>query len=118
MAAKYADDKLAEEITLLDLRGLSSITDFFLICSGTSRPHLKAIHGEIRDKLKNEHSIAPQHSDGQGDSQWVVLDYTDVMVHIFHHSRRSHFALEDLWGDAPRVELENLEGAAKLEVEA
>ena len=106
-AAKYADDKQAEEIVVLDLQGISTITDFFVICSGSSKPHLKAIQREIREKLKDEHETAPiSAADGKPESEWIVLDYGDVIVHVFHSEKREHFALEDLWGDAPRVELD------------
>tara|TARA_R110002096_G_scaffold206192_8_gene392370 strand:+ start:11903 stop:12280 length:378 start_codon:yes stop_codon:yes gene_type:complete len=110
-AATLADDMQAEEIMVLDLKGISSITDYFVICTGTSKPHLKAIQREIREKLKNDHGVAPASADGKPESEWVVLDYGDVIVHVFHTDKRGHFALEDLWGDAPRIELE-LEGAA------
>ncbi len=111
-AAKYADEKQAEEITVLDLRGISTITDFFVICSGTSKPHIKAIQREIRGRLKDEHEVAPISADGKPESEWMVLDYADVIVHVFHTDKREHFSLEDLWNDAPRVELE-LSGATE-----
>lgn len=104
-AAFHADEKKAEDIKVLDLRGISTITDYFVICSGSSMPHLKAIRKEIREKLKEEHGVDPQFSDGNPESQWIVLDYGDVMVHIFHRSKRELYALDDLWSDAPRVEL-------------
>ncbi len=103
-AARYADNKNADDIQILDLRGVSTITDFFVICSGGSMPHLKAIQKEIREKLKEEHDLVPHLSEGQPESLWVVLDYVDVMVHIFHHTKRGHYALETLWSDAPRIE--------------
>ncbi len=87
------------------MREISGFTDFFLICSGTSEPHLKAIAGEIQDKLKKEHDIRPHAVDGFPMSQWIVLDYTDVVVHIFHTSKRDYYSLEDLWNDAPRLDL-------------
>lgn len=105
-AAEYADNKQAEDIRILDLRGLSSITDFFVICSGGSMPQLKAIRKEVREKLKEEHDITPHASDGNAETQWVVLDFVDVIVHIFHRARREHFALEELWGDAEVIEFE------------
>lgn len=89
----------------LDLRAISSFTDFFVICSGTSEPHLKAIAGEIQERLKKDHGVAPHAVDGYPMSQWVVIDYGDVIVHIFHENKRAFYSLEDLWGDAPRLEL-------------
>lgn len=103
-AARYADEKQAEDIRILDLRGISTITDYFVICTGGSMPHLKAIRKEIREKLKEEHGLAAMSSDGNAETQWIVLDYSDVLVHIFHKSRRDHYALEELWGDAPVIE--------------
>ena len=89
---------------MLDLRGISSFTDFFVICSGTSEPHLKAIAGEIEQRLKEDHGIRPVAVDGFPASQWMVLDYLQVIVHVFHGDKRAFYSLEDLWGDAPRLE--------------
>jgi ribosome-associated protein len=89
---------------VLDLREISSFTDFFVICSGTSEPHLKAIAGEIEQRLKEDHGIRPAAVDGFPASQWMVLDYLQVIVHVFHSDKRAFYSLEDLWGDAPRLE--------------
>jgi ribosome-associated protein len=89
---------------VLDLRGISTFTDFFVICSGTSEPHLKAIAGEVETKLKQDHSIRANAIDGFPASQWIVLDYLQVIVHVFHQAKRAFYSLEDLWSDAPRVE--------------
>ena len=89
---------------MLDLRGISSFTDFFVICSGTSEPHLKAIAGEIEQRLKEDHGIRPAAVDGFPASQWMVLDYLQVIVHVFYSDKRAFYSLEDLWGDAPRLE--------------
>ena len=91
---------------MLDLRNISTFTDFFVICSATSEPQLKAIAGEIEARLKKEHRIRAVAVDGFPASQWIVLDYLQVVVHIFHRDKRSFYTLEDLWGDAPRVEWE------------
>ena len=95
-------------ITALDLRGISTVTDYYLICSGTSEPHLKAIAGEIQDRLKEKFQTRPVAVDGFPVSQWVIIDYLSVLVHIFHADKRAYYALEDLWSDAPRLPLENL----------
>ncbi|MGV3534040.1 MAG: ribosome silencing factor [Chthoniobacteraceae bacterium] len=105
LVAEYAANKKAEDVIAIDLRGISSFTDFFVVCSGTSEPHLKAISGEIQDRLRDDHNIRPSNVDGYPTSQWVVMDYGDVLVHIFHHERRGFYALEDLWSDAPRLTL-------------
>jgi ribosome-associated protein len=91
---------------VLDLRGISTFTDFFVICSAASEPQLKAIAGEIETRLKEERTVRPIAIDGFPASQWMVLDYLQVVVHIFHRDKREFYSLEDLWGDAPRVEWE------------
>ncbi len=88
---------------VLDLRGISTFTDYYVICSGTSEPHLKAIAGEIQERLKDRWSTRPAAVDGYPISQWVIIDYISVLVHIFHTDKRRYYALEDLWGDAPRL---------------
>ncbi len=105
LCVEFAASKKAEDIVGLDLRGLSSFTDFFVICSGTSEPHLKAIAGEIQDRLKKDHGVRPLAVDGYPLSQWIVIDYQDVIVHIFHEQKRAFYSLEDLWSDAGRLEI-------------
>jgi ribosome-associated protein len=85
------------------LRGISSFTDFFVICSGTSEPHLKAIAGEIEARLREEDGIRATSVDVFPASQWIVIDYLQVIVHVFHREKRAFYSLEDLWGDAPRI---------------
>ena len=102
MCARVADQKKGEEIVALDVRGISSITDYFLIVSAQSEPHLKALRNEIELKLK-EKGVQPHGIDGFPHSQWIVMDYLDVVVHIFAKDRREFYALERLWGDAKRV---------------
>jgi len=91
---------------VLDLRAISTFTDFFVVCSAASEPQLKAIANEIETRLREDHSIRPVAIDGLPASQWVVLDYLQVVVHVFHRDKRSFYSLEDLWGDAPRFESE------------
>src|SRR5262249_35016612 len=106
ICAELASNKKAEDIVVLDLRGISSFTDFFVICSGTSEPQLKAIANEIETRLREDHSLRPIGVDGFPASQWIVLDYLQVVVHIFHRDKRAFYSLEDLWGDAPVVHWE------------
>ena len=89
----------------LDLRGISSFTDFFLIASGNSEPHLKALVGELEGRLKKEHGLKAMAIDGFPMSQWIVADFSDVVVHLFSEEKRGFYALEDLWSDAPRLAL-------------
>ena len=98
---------------ILDLQGISTFTDFFVICSGTSEPHLKAIASEIETRLKTDHDMRPVSIDGFPASQWIVLDYMQVIVHIFHAEKRSFYSLEDLWSDAPRLNWETAAAASK-----
>ena len=105
LCAGYAADKKAERVVVLDLRGVSTFTDFFVICSGTSEPHLKAIAGEIEFRLKEDHGTTPFAKDGYPMSQWVILDYSDVLVHVFFGEKRDFYSLEDLWSDCPQLEL-------------
>jgi ribosome-associated protein len=91
---------------VLDLRGISTFTDFFVICSATSEPQLKAIASEIETRLKEERGRRPVAIDGFPASQWMVLDYLQVVVHVFHRDKRAFYSLEDLWGDALRIEWE------------
>jgi len=101
--ALAADENKAENILVRDLRGLSSITDFVVICSGTSMPHLKAIIRDIESDLLEKNEVKPLRSEGQVDSRWVILDYVDVMVHVMLEDMRDLYALEDLWADADSV---------------
>ncbi|MBV9128068.1 MAG: ribosome silencing factor [Verrucomicrobia bacterium] len=102
--AQIAADRKAQDILVLDLRGISTFTDFFVLASGTSEPHLKAIAGEVEKQLRESaDAVRPLAVDGFPASQWIVLDYGGVLVHIFHTDKRAYYALEDLWGDAPRV---------------
>lgn len=105
LCAEFAANKKAEGIQVLDLRNLVTFADYFVICSGTSEPHLKAIATEIQHRLRDDHDTKPHNVDGYPMSQWIVVDYYDVLVHIFHTEKRGFYSLEDLWSDAPRLEL-------------
>lgn len=107
--AQAADENKAEDIKVLDLRGLSPITDFMVICSGTSMPHLKAIMRDIGDHVQENLNEKMHSSDGNPDARWVVLDYVDVMVHVMLEDMRHLYALEDLWENAVMVDWEELE---------
>jgi ribosome-associated protein len=105
LCAESAANKKAVDVVVLDLRNLVTFADYFVICSGTSEPHLKAIAGEIQDRLRDDYSTKPHNVDGYPVSQWIVVDYYEVLVHIFHTEKRGFYSLEDLWSDAPRLEL-------------
>lgn len=101
--ADLADDKKAENIRILDLRGLSPVTDWFMLCSALSAPQLRAVRDHIEDEMKERHGMRPLYRDGSYDSQWMILDYGNVMVHILTPDKRDYYCLEELWGDAPEV---------------
>ncbi|HPC59138.1 MAG TPA: ribosome silencing factor [Verrucomicrobiota bacterium] len=103
LCRELADNKKAEDIVILDVRKLSSVTDYFVIASGTSEPHLRAIVDEISDKLRDDHGLRPRAVDGTLHAAWIVLDYFDVIVHIMRQDLRERYDLETLWGDAPRL---------------
>jgi ribosome-associated protein len=97
--ATIALEKKGKEIKILNLSGLAFFTDFFVIISGDSDTHIKAISDHIETKLE-ENKIKIYHKEGYQFLQWVLLDYIDVIVHIFHNETREYYALERLWGDA------------------
>lgn len=100
---ELAENRKADNIVILDVRRLSTVTDFFLVASGTSEPHLRAIVDEITTRVREEYGLHSQAVDGTVQANWVVLDYFDVIVHIMRQDVRDRYDLEGLWGDAPRV---------------
>jgi len=113
ICAKAADEIQAEDIKILDLREISNLTDFMIVCSGTSMPHLKAILREIATNVEEmSKGERPHGKEGKTDTRWVVLDYIDVMIHIMHEEMRELYALEELWADAPRLAWEENESPA------
>jgi ribosome-associated protein len=98
-----ADNKKAENIVILDVRKLSSVTDYFVLASGTSQPHLRAIVEEISGRLRDDHDLRPVRAEGVKNGTWVVMDYFDVIVHVMHTETRLRYDLEGLWGDAKPV---------------
>lgn len=93
------------DIVLLDLRGLSDVTDHFLICHGTSDRQVLAIADSIEEKLLRSCRLKPSHVEGRRSSEWILMDYIDFVVHIFVEEKRYFYRLETLWGDAPREEI-------------
>lgn len=103
LCRELADNKKAENLLVLDVRKLSSVTDYFVIVSGTSAPHLRAIVNEIVDKLRDDHELRARALDGNMNGDWVVLDYFDVIIHVMRAEVRERYDLEGLWGDAPQI---------------
>jgi len=112
LCRELADGKKAEDVVVLDMRGISSITDYFVVCSALSEPHLRAISEEIRDKLREDYGLRPRAVDGGAQTSWVVLDYFDVIVHVMRSDVRTRYDLESLWGDAPRLRSRRRSGPA------
>lgn len=108
-----ADNRKAENLVVLDVSDVSSVTDYFVIASGTSEPHLRAIVDEITTKLREDHNLKPRATDGQMPAAWVVLDYFDVIVHVMRAEERERYDLEGLWGDARPVKLRTAKPRAK-----
>lgn len=95
-------DLKAVDLRVLHLEPVTDFTDYFLVCSGTSARQVEAIARAVDERLRSER-VRPLHIEGQGKGTWILLDYGDFVVHIFDEERRSHYALERLWGDAPDV---------------
>jgi ribosome-associated protein len=104
VAAEAAASKKAIDVVGLDLSGLDGVADYFLICSGSSEPQVKAIAEAVEDRLREQGAKA-WHVEGMEFRRWVLLDFVDVVVHVFHEKTREYYLLERLWGDARRVDL-------------
>jgi ribosome-associated protein len=99
--AEYAVVPKAQDVVALDLRGIIDYTDFFVICSGRSDRQVKAIHDAIHLGAKRDHGLLPHSVEGLAQASWVLMDYLDVVVHVFTPQTRAHYRLEQLWGEAP-----------------
>ena len=103
-AADAAVAKKAHDPVALDLRSVAGVADYFLICSGASEVQVKAIAEAVEERL-HEHGAAPWHVEGLAGRRWVLLDYVEIVVHVFHEKTREYYLLERLWGDARKVDL-------------
>ena len=103
LCARIADSKKGENIVILDVDELSSVASYFVICSGRIDKHVRAIADEIEDRLRAK-KIYLFHSDRDQVTHWIVLDYLDVIVHVFDQEKRDYYRLESLWGDAEEIE--------------
>jgi ribosome-associated protein len=104
--AELADSKGATEIVVLDMRGLAAYTDFLTICTVRNERQARAVVDEVRLRLKQEHGLLPGGVEGEGAAGWIVLDYLDAVLHVFTAEERERYQLEDLWREAPRLELD------------
>jgi ribosome-associated protein len=104
--AELADSKAASEIVVLDMRGLVSYTDFLTICTARNERQARAIADEVKLRLKQEQSLLPGGSEAAEAAGWIVLDYLDCVLHVFTEEARRRYQLEDLWREAPRLEIQ------------
>jgi ribosome-associated protein len=102
--AAYAADRKASDIVALDLREVAGYTDFFVICSGNTDRQAKAIHDSIHQGMKKQLGVLPRRVEGLTESRWILMDYLDVVVHIFTPETRDFYRLEALWGEVPRTD--------------
>jgi ribosome-associated protein len=100
--AGYAADVKAIDLVELDLREILGYADYFVICSGNTDRQTKAIHDRIHEGMKRDHGIFPRRVEGTGEGRWILMDYLDVIVHVFTPEARDFYRLEQLWGEAPR----------------
>jgi ribosome-associated protein len=112
--AALAADKKAIEIVALDLRAVAGYTDFFVVCSGGTDRQAKAIHDGIHQGLKQHHGLLPRRVEGLREARWILMDYLDVVVHVFTPETRDFYRLEALWGDVPRTDHDPQELLAEL----
>jgi len=105
IAAEAAAEKKGEDIVALDVADLLVVTDYFVIASGRTNIQVRAIAGEIEDQLRERGGIKPIGREGESEAKWILLDYGDLVIHVFQPEERGFYRLEKLWGDAPRLEL-------------
>ena len=99
--AGYAGDVKAADIVALDVRGVLDYTDFFVVASGNTDRQTKAIHDRIHEGMKKDHGLLPRRVEGTQEAKWILMDYLDVVIHIFTPETREFYALEKLWGEVP-----------------
>jgi ribosome-associated protein len=102
--AHLAQEKLASEVTILDMRPVCTYTDYFVICTGGNPRQTKAIYHEVHARLKKEDGLVPKSVTGDREATWILADYVDVVLHVFTPDARDYYRLEELWGDVPAVE--------------
>jgi ribosome-associated protein len=105
LAVEAVQSKKATDIVVMDMRKVSGVADLFVLCTGSSELQVKAIVEAVREHIIEEAGERPWHSEGQESRQWVLLDYVDLVVHVFNEEKRAFYDLERLWGDAPKAEI-------------
>jgi ribosome-associated protein len=109
--AELASDRKALNIVALDLRGMIGYADYFVICTGRTDRQTRAIHDGIHAGMKSTHGILPRRVEGVSEGRWILIDYLDVVVHVFTPDTREYYRLEQLWGEAPSLALPVVAGA-------
>ena len=105
VAAEAANDKKAGDIVVLNIAELLVVTDYFVIATGNTNIQVRAIAGEIEDQMRERGGVKPIGREGESESRWILLDYGDLVIHVFQPEERDFYRLEKLWGDAPRLAL-------------
>ena len=103
--AELAQEKLAADVVILDMRPVCSYTDYFVICTGQNPRQTKAIYDAVREEMKKAERLTPRTVAGEREASWILADYLDVVLHVFTPEAREYYRLEELWGDVPSVEL-------------
>jgi ribosome-associated protein len=104
--AALAQEKLAEDVVILDMRPVCTFTDFFVVCTGRNARQTAAIWDEVHGRMKREHDLPARSADGVQEGTWILADYLDVVLHVFTPEARAFYKLEELWGDVPAIELD------------
>ena len=112
-AVSAATDKKAQDIVVMDMRQVSGMADFFVLCTGTSDAQIKAIVESVETQIRDQYHERPWHVEGADHRQWVLMDYVDLVVHVFTPERRTFYDLERLWGDAPCEKISSLSAVAE-----
>lgn len=103
--AALAQDKLARDVVILDMRPVCAYTDYFVVCTGGNPRQVKSIWDEVHGRLKKENSLLPRSTEGAAEATWIIGDYVDVVLHVFTPEARAFYRLEDLWDDVPHETL-------------
>lgn len=111
VCADALNEKFGGDIVILDVSELSGIADYFVIATANSTPQLNALADNVSEKMRERLSLRPRRTDGTAESEWISMDYSDVLVHMMTENTRSRYALEKLWGDAPVIDFANSETA-------
>lgn len=104
--AALAQDKLARDVVILDMRPVCSYTDYFVVCTGGNPRQTVSIYDEVHERLKHDNDLLPSAVDGTAEGSWIVADYLDVVLHVFTPEQRQYYRLEDLWDDVPHEAFE------------